>query len=146
MKTYPLINDPTYEVIERWTSNTLTFDNTKEETSGGEAVTEVMHRDLALVFDDNSFGNYFIYDQNGELLDKLKEGSGKTRRMMLYYKGMAINEDNPLDVTKVVWHLPNKENSMITYNIDQHKDKPAEKEFAYTILENLDVNASDNTI
>ena len=145
-KTYPLINDPTYEVIEHWTSNIITFENTNEETSGGENITEVMHRDLALVFDDNSFGNYFIYDQNGELLDKLKEGSNKNRRMMLYYKGMAIDENNPLDVTKVVWHLPNKENSMIAYSVDQHKNQPAAKEFIYTILENLNPNASDNTV
>lgn len=148
-KTYPLINDPTYEVKIQYPSNILTFENTNEETSGGESSKEVIDKGLQLVFRDNSFGNYFIYDQNNEITD-LKLGSQK-REIELTYNGIEINEDTPVNITKVEWTLP-QNNTMISYNPKQWEKAEGQEAaqsstiFNYTIKNKWEESLGNNII
>jgi hypothetical protein len=62
VKTNPYENDKSYVVWEQYPSNELTFENVSEETNGGESGQELLKQGLSLRFNDNSYGNYYIYD------------------------------------------------------------------------------------
>lgn len=147
VSTYPLINDPTYEVLVQYPSNILTFENINPETSGGESAEETVKKDFGLVFMDNSYGNYYVYDQNREIIDinYLNE-----RELVLMYKGAPINEDyNGHKITNIIWDYPSEsDKSMITpsnkqrFNYSYIKDVSIEnfdpEKYQYYIIDGKD--------
>ena len=147
VSTYPLINDPTHEVVMQYPSNILTFENTNKETSGGESAAETVKKDFGLVFMDNSYGNYYVYDQNREIIDinYLNE-----RELVLMYKGAPINEDyNGHKITNIIWDYPSEsDKSMITpsnkqrFNYSYIKDVSIEnfdpEKYQYYIIDGKD--------
>ena len=64
---------------------------------------------LSILFEDESDGNYFIYNQNGKLIDS-SQGSGKKRTMKVLFKGAELTAG--MGVQEIVWYIPYR-NSMI---------------------------------
>lgn len=64
---------------------------------------------LSILFEDESDGNYFIYNQNGKLIDG-SQGSGKKRTMKVLFKGAELTAG--MGVQEIVWYIPYR-NSMI---------------------------------
>ena len=124
IKTYPLINDPTYEQIIKFTSNTLTFENTKEDSGEDTPPGEILQKNLSLHFHDNSYGNYFLYDQNGIIIDGANQGQSFSREIEVFYDGESLNKNqnwfNSIDA--ITWELPapNQSTSMIYYDKTQN--------------------------
>ena len=143
IETHPLVNDETYIVYEQYPSKELVFTNVNEITSGGEAIQEIVNEGFSLQFTDNSFGNYFIYDQNNKIIDV--NDLSKPRSIQLLYKGSEINEDNvqkDLNLT-VKWEYPKDDNTMLFFS----KDEPdTGYELSYSILDEWNVDKGNNTI
>ena len=122
VKTHPLSNDPTYEVVERYESNTLVFENVSENSGGGENAEDTIRDNLTLHFHDGSYGNYFIYDQNGLLINSAEQGQSNNRVIELMYYGEPINKSSSLypDIASIEWGVPEQgKYSMIMYNLEQ---------------------------
>lgn len=64
---------------------------------------------LSILFEDESDGNYFIYNQNGKLIDS-SQGSGRKRTMKVLFKGAELTAG--MGVQEIVWYIPYR-NSMI---------------------------------
>lgn len=123
IKTYPLVNDPTYEQIVKFTSNVLTFENTREDSGEDVPPEETLKKNLSLHFHDNSYGNYFLYDQNGIIIDGANQGQSLPREIEVFYDGEPLNKNqnwfNSIDA--ITWELPapNQSTSMIYYDKTQ---------------------------
>ena len=123
IKTYPLVNDPTYEQIVKFTSNVLTFENTREDSGEDVPPEETLKKNLSLHFHDNSYGNYFLYDQNGIIIDGANQGQSFPREIEVFYDGEPLNKNqnwfNSIDA--ITWELPapNQSTSMIYYDKTQ---------------------------
>ena len=145
--TYPLINDPTYKVVEYYSSNILTFENTNQETSGGEFAADVIQNNLSFHYSDGMFGNYFLYDQNGFLIDSANQGTSKNRTVEIYYKNTEINEDSEIyNLASYKWTVPDLKKqpfSMIVYDEDQSLKT---NKFNYSINNSYNSNFTDNNI
>lgn len=125
---HPLQNDPTYEKTTHYESDVLEFTNSDESTSGGETTEEQLKEMLSLNFDDNSFGNYFLYDQNNSLPNMSTEGSSKERTVSLFAYGVPLNEDVEVfdSVEYVRWEVPAPENSMLIFKEEEKFQNPNE--------------------
>ena len=150
VRTHPLTNDPTYEQITRFDSNILIFQNLQEEAGEDAPPQEILQKNLSLHFHDNSYGNYFLYDQNGRLIDGTNQGETYKRRIEIFYDGSPIveNADWYNSIQAVSWEAPatnQQTSSMICYDkyydegsfIEPNKNLlyDAEKE-AYALTEN----------
>ena len=126
VKTHPLTNDPTYEQIIRFDSNILTFENLQEEAGEDAPPQEILQKNLSLHFHDNSYGNYFLYDQNGRLIDSANQGESHKRQIEIFYDGDSItkNADWYNSIQAISWEVPapNQTNSMIYYSNYYNKE------------------------
>ena len=119
LKENPLVNDPTYVEIKNYTSNILEFENV-DESSGGGTISEAeqIKKELSLHFHDNSYGNYFLYDQNGVLTDSANEGSSKKRSIEIYHYDEPISQSEEYNnIDWIKWEVPaHSANTMIQYS------------------------------
>lgn len=101
------------DLEKAYVSNLLTFENEEEvpDNKTWEAASALQIR-----CEDDSEGNYYIYNQNGKINNQ-GIGQGYIRYLKAYYKGAEITSDlGSLDYIK--WYIPyNEENnkSMIIY-------------------------------
>lgn len=101
-------------MVKQYSSSILTFQNE-------QAVVDSTTYDAATGFSikcgDGTEGNYFIYNQSGEIINE-GVGQGYTREFQLYYKGQRVNNSSIFKyITKITWRLPNK-NTMLSYSQD----------------------------
>ena len=121
----PLVNDSNYIVTTNRGSNILIFENADNKTEGGTKYTEVVENKLSLCFEDNSDGNYFLYDQNGCLINNTDNGVGQIRRISLKYGGEDIkNTDIFEKIRSITWQAPDDNilQSMISYDRSDFKN------------------------
>lgn len=121
----PLVNDSNYIVTTNCGSNILIFENADNKTEGGTKYTEVVENKLSLCFEDNSDGNYFLYDQNGCLINSADNGTGQIRRISLKYGGEDVkNTDIFEKIRSITWQAPddNVLQSMISYDRSNFKN------------------------
>lgn len=85
-------------------SNILLFANRGRIPSTSEIVSS-----LSIVFDDETYGNYYLYNQQGKIIDAA-QGQGRRRAMRVLYGGEDLSSAS--GVQEVTWHIP-IDNSMI---------------------------------
>lgn len=91
----------TEETIKPYYSNILIFENEEDVPN---AITYDASNALSIVCMDNSEGNYFLYDQNGSIIDE-GQGQGFRRTVEARYKGAKItNKIGTIDYLK--WYFP----------------------------------------
>ena len=99
----------TKEDLEKaYVSNLLTFENEEEvpDNKTWEAASALQIR-----CEDDSEGNYYIYNQNGKINNQ-GIGQGYVRYLKAYYKGAEITSDlGSLDYIK--WYIPADKSMMI---------------------------------
>lgn len=97
------------EALEKaYVSNLLTFENEEEvpDNKTWEAASALQIR-----CEDDSEGNYYIYNQNGKINNQ-GIGQGYVRYLKAYYKGAEITSDlGSLDYIK--WYIPAEKSMMI---------------------------------
>ena len=89
-------------------SNLLTFENEEQvpDTKTWDAASA-----LQIICEDNSEGNYYIYNQNGKINNQ-GIGQGYIRYLKAYFKGAEITSDiGTLDYIK--WYIPKNKTMMI---------------------------------
>lgn len=90
-------------------SNIIEFKNITENTQGGILTDEIIDVALSLHFDDKRCGNYFLYDENGKLINSEKEGPAFKRTITIYADGKEllenINYNSSIDWIR--WEIPN---------------------------------------
>ena len=140
----PLVNNTDYVVTTNYESNILTFENADIKTAGGATYVEDVTNDLSLYFEDGSEGNYFLYDQNGFLINNTDNGPGQIRKVSLRYQGQDIQETNVIKkVRSITWEVPNGDllQSMISYNNSSGEFKNPHQ----NLVENVnELNLADN--
>lgn len=93
-------------------SNILVFEN---EEHVPDAITKNVSTQLSIVCEDESDGNYFIYDQNGKIINQ-GQGQGYERRLSVRYKGAIIEPDlGSLDY--VAWYIPYESKNSNTHTM-----------------------------
>lgn len=105
-----------------YASNVITF---RSEDPTVDNTTRDVIMGLSFKCMDNSEGNYFLYDQNSEIINK-GQGQGYSRRLDLYFNGVSIlNKDSSLygKILSVEWTLPyntedNEIYTMLSYKED----------------------------
>lgn len=127
VKSYPLHNNSQFTEIAAYESNILTFENIDEETEGGSKIPiDSLSNHLSLYFEDGSEGNYFLYDQNGLLINRQEIGSGYPRRLSLRYGGLEIDRNSQIfnSIKSITWRAPknNQSNSMLIYDNDKYRE------------------------
>lgn len=140
----PLVNNSNHVVTTNYGSNILIFENADNKTEGGTKYTEVVENKLSLCFEDNSDGNYFLYDQNGCLISNADNGTGQTRRISLKYGGEDIkNTDIFEKIRSITWQAPddNVLQSMIFYDRSNFRN-PNENLIQNVNKENMEENLS----
>lgn len=94
-------------------SNIIVFSN---ENVMPDAVTINSIKGLSIQFDDNSNGNYFVYDQNGKILISGLEN--KDRKLLLYYNNSPLGEIDDLNIGEITWYFPVETNKTMLENFD----------------------------
>ena len=127
VKSYPLHNNSQFTEVAAYESNILTFENVDEETEGGSKIpVDSLSNHLSLYFEDGSEGNYFLYDQNGLLINRQEIGSGYPRRLSLRYGGLEIDRNSQIfnSIKSITWRAPknNQSNSMLIYDNSKYKE------------------------
>ena len=137
-------------------SNILTFENKNDVISTPTTQQEYA---LRLQIDDNTQGNYLIYDENNGIIDN--EQSTRIRSITALFDKADFNSKTLLkDATKVTWVFPIK-NTMLKVNYNamdgQYSEdgfyatvitKTASEEYKlyYSIENNFAFNKNNNTI
>ena len=121
------------EIITPYYSNTLVFTN---EANVPDDVTYDATVDLTINYTDNSKGNYFIYNQNGKIINE-GQGQGFVRYLEPLYKGNNVLPDDFWVGDYITWYLPedadNEGTSMLIHGYS-NKKMLRETEYAtYTI-------------
>ena len=138
-------------------SNILKFENENEVVN--KATIDAIQA-LSIQCDDNTYGNYRIYGQNGQLLDQAD--ARKPRTWIPYFRSAAAGEDvaptELFEAEEVEWIIPTKNTMLKVEPIGEHwyednNDKRLHvikktKDFhlPYTINSYYSQNYSDNTI
>lgn len=102
------IDGKTEDLEKAYVSNLLTFENEEEvpDNKTWEASSALQIR-----CEDDSEGNYYIYNQNGKINNQ-GIGQGYIRYLKAYYKGAEITSDlGSLDYIK--WYIPAEKSMMI---------------------------------
>lgn len=102
------IDGKTENLEKAYVSNLLTFENEEEvpDNKTWEASSALQIR-----CEDDSEGNYYIYNQNGKINNQ-GIGQGYVRYLKAYYKGAEITSDlGSLDYIK--WYIPAEKSMMI---------------------------------
>lgn len=116
------IDGKTENLEKAYVSNLLTFENEEEvpDNKTWEASSALQIR-----CEDDSEGNYYIYNQNGKINNQ-GIGQGYVRYLKVYYKGAEITSDlGSLDYIK--WYIP-AEKSMMIYTDALGKENGGEPE------------------
>ena len=102
----------TMETMTPYYSNLLVFENEEEVPN---AITVDASNALTIVCMDNSEGNYFLYDQNGAIIDE-GQGQGYLRTVEARYYGAIINESlGKIDYLR--WYFPDEIHGGDTYTM-----------------------------
>jgi hypothetical protein len=97
----------------QYSSNVLTFVNTDPRV---DQTTYSAATALAIHCQDKTEGNYFLYNQNSELINE-GLGRGYPRAFRLLYEGESIEDSTDLkdNVQKIKWTIPtNNKNDSFT--------------------------------
>lgn len=88
----------------QYSSNILTFYSTDPRV---DETTYNATTSLSLYCDDGTEGNYFLYNQNSELINE-GQGQGYVRLLKLYYKGQPIIDSAEMkdNIDEVQWTIP----------------------------------------
>lgn len=116
------IDGKTENLEKAYVSNLLTFENEEEvpDNKTWEASSALQIR-----CEDDSEGNYYIYNQNGKINNQ-GIGQGYVRYLKAYYKGAEITSNlGSLDYIK--WYIP-AEKSMMIYTDALGKENGGEPE------------------
>ena len=95
-------------------SNILTFTN-EEYVADVNADTTTA---LSIVFMDETKGNYFLYDQNGKIINE-GLGQGYNRTMKVMYKGAELANTSNMIIEYIIWYLPFEKSSTRLFS-DEH--------------------------
>ena len=108
--------------IITYTSNILTFRN---EEQVPDNLTYVASTQLTISFEDNSDGNYFIYNQNGKIINE-GDGQGYNRRIQARFYGAPLVSSVEKTVDYIKWYLPYESDQGNTYtmllNINENEE------------------------
>lgn len=100
--------------ITPYYSNLLIFEN---ENHVPDAITNEAASALSIVCEDDSSGNYYIYNQNGKL-ENVGNGKGNKRYLKAMYQGAEITSSLGLGVNDFIkWYIP-KEKTMLEFSDD----------------------------
>lgn len=110
IKVVGLIRGETENAYTPYFSNILTFEN--EELVPDQTTLEASTA-LSIYCEDNSEGNYFIYNQNGKISN---ENAGKERSFKAMYQGSEINLSTIGTVNYIEWWFPKNEKTMLITN------------------------------
>ena len=120
-------------ITKKYSSSIITFYN---EQSVIDSTTYDAATGLSIRCGDGTEGNYFIYNQSGEIINE-GIGQGYIREFQLYYKGEKLENNNTIasSVTRITWRLPN-DNTMLSYSEDyfNNSSKKEEKNGIITIV------------
>lgn len=97
-----------------YTSNILRFTN--ENYSYSSEIDK--NTGLSIVFMDETKGNYYLYNQNGYILNQ-GLGQGYTRTMKVMYHGAELVQAPDFNINYIIWYMP-FEKSNIERFTDQH--------------------------
>lgn len=104
-------------------SNVLIFTNEEYVTDfSAEATTA-----LSIVFHDETRGNYFLYDQNGKIINE-GLGQGFIRSMEVMYHGAKLENNDNMIIEYIIWYLP-FEKSSTKFFADDHTMFVANEDF-----------------
>lgn len=116
-------------------SNLLTFEN---EEHVPDAITYDVGSALSIICEDGSEGNYFIYNQNGRIINE-GEGQGKKRYLKALYQGAEITSSiGKLDYIK--WYLP-VEKTMLLFSDNYYSENEGEKADEITKYKGVDYDS-----
>ena len=110
IKVVGLIKGETENAYTPYFSNILTFEN--EELVPDQTTLEASTA-LSIYCEDNSEGNYFIYNQNGKISN---ENAGKERSFKAMYQGSEIDLSTIGTVNYIEWWFPKNEKTMLITN------------------------------
>lgn len=110
IKVVGLIRGETENAYTPYFSNILTFEN--EELVPDQTTLEASTA-LSIYCEDNSEGNYFIYNQNGKISN---ENAGKERSFKAMYQGSEIDLSTIGTVNYIEWWFPKNEKTMLITN------------------------------
>lgn len=101
---------------EQYNSDIITFTNTSY-VADKATVNQIMG--LQIVCDDKTDGNYFIYNQSGEIINE-GHGQGYKRTLRVQFNGLDLNHpDQTLsNIQSITWELPRdggETSTMLTY-------------------------------
>lgn len=115
-------------LIQNVLSNVIVFEN---EKSIVDQTTYNATLGLTINCEDDSGGNYFIYNSNGELINE-GQGQGYIRTLVPCYQGIPLSnlqDDNIKEyrdgVQSIEWHIP-KKNSMIVLTEEDIENRNVE--------------------
>lgn len=97
-----------------YTSNVLRFTN--ENYSYSSEIDK--NTGLSIIFMDETKGNYYLYNQNGYILNQ-GLGQGYTRTMKVMYHGAELVQAPDFNINYIIWYMP-FEKSDIERFTDQH--------------------------
>ena len=110
--TSDIANTNVLSNVIAYTSNILTFRN---EEQVPDNLTYVASTQLTISYEDNSDGNYFVYNQNGKIINE-GEGQGHNRRVQARFRGAPLTSSiGTIDYIK--WYLPFESQQGNTYTM-----------------------------
>ena len=121
-------------------SNILTFKNDKQVIN--DATVDLLNG-LSIVCEDKSFGNYYLYGQNNNLLDESQ--SSRVRELQAYF-GFTENNKSPepsklTEAVQIEWRFPFKNSMIVVNGFDYYKK---EKLTGYYSNSNESIKLSDD--
>ena len=109
IKVVGLIKGEAENAYTPYFSNLLTFEN--EELVPDQTTLEASTA-LSIYCEDNSEGNYFIYNQNGKINNE-GAGRGQIRKFKVLYQGAEIDLSTIGTVNYIEWWFPKNELTML---------------------------------
>lgn len=104
-------------LINKYTSNILKFEN---EIQVVDDLTYRAATALAIICEDGSEGNYFIYDQNGKIINE-GQGNGDIKYFNILYQGQPLDPKKLSGNSYIKWYLPfDNDNNKANVNSKLH--------------------------
>lgn len=94
-----------YSNVLRFTNEKYTDESLINKSSG-----------YAIEFEDGSKGNYFLYDQNGNILNP-GVGQGYRRTAKVTYKGGDLISSDDFKIDYIYWYIPKETSSRMDYTM-----------------------------
>lgn len=94
-----------YSNVLRFTNEKYTDESLVNKSSG-----------YAIEFEDGSKGNYFLYDQNGNILNP-GVGQGYRRTAKVTYKGGDLISSDDFKIDYIYWYIPKETSSRMDYTM-----------------------------